>query len=220
MEAKTGPFAGLQQNEQEGIPQEPEVEKWWTPRKVSEGYSLLYSLYIEPEGTGIEEMPVQKLWQSHPAFRCYEFEKFEEYNKKMIKLTNKNRQQVKQDMEDFEHDMQLMPERSFTLNGEPFWHNHPAKELLNKDIENGLSSSLKPAALRNTRPEYKEFSGKKFCKEVHHQKQRRRAKPFWVWDRNKRGREMHDKQVCEIRKEWINSNDEDVNDLINTLKNI
>ena len=31
---------------------------------------------------------------------------------------------------------------------------------------------------------------------------------------------MHDKQVAELRKEWINDNDEDVNEIIEVLKNV
>ena len=175
---------------------------------------------MEPEGTGIEEMTERELWQSHPAFRCYDFNLFREYNKNMINLTKKHWKIVNQDKQDFEHDKKLMPDKSITLNGEPFWYTHPAKELLRTDLRDELMSSLDPSALRETRPEYKEFTTRKFCKEVHHEKQRLRAKPFWQWFRNKNAREMHDKQVAELRKEWINDNDEDVNEIIEVLKNV
>jgi len=67
LEAKTGPFAEAKQQDAEE--EEHTVEKWWTQGSISKGYSLLYNLYMEPEGTGIENMPVRTLWQSHAAFR-------------------------------------------------------------------------------------------------------------------------------------------------------
>lgn len=217
LKGNTGPFAELQQNEPEI--EVLEVEKWWTLGCISKGYSLLYNLYMEPEGTGIVDMPVRTLWQSRAAFRCYDLKMFEEYNQKMIRLTNKHRKVVMQDDAAFEHDKKLFPGNPVTVNGEPVWYTHPAKELLKRDVKNGLASSLKPSELRDTRPEYKEFSVKKFCKQVHHEKQRQRAKPFWQWFRNKDAREMHERQVAELRKEWINNNDEDVIDLAETLNN-
>ena len=62
-------------------------------------------------------------------------------------------------------------------------------------------------------------SVEKFCKEVHHEKQRQRAKPFWQWFRNKDAREMHERKVSELRSEWICHNDKDVNDLAEALNN-
>ena len=163
LKAKTGPFTELQQND-EDTSLEPEVVKWYTPGRVSTGYSLLYNLYMEPEGTGIEEMTERELWQSHPAFRCYDFNLFREYNKNMINLTKKHWKIVNQDKQDFEHDKKLMPDKSITLNGEPFWYTHPAKELLRKDLRDELLSSLDPSALRETRPEYKELLHASFAK--------------------------------------------------------
>ena len=85
---------------------------------------------------------------------------FEEYNQKMIRLTNKHRKVVMQDDAAFEHDKKLFPGNPVTVNEEPVWYTHPAKELLKRDVKNGLASSLKPSELRDTRPECKEFSVK------------------------------------------------------------
>ena len=214
-EGKTGVFAEQQSDGE--IEEEPEVEAWYTAGRISKGYSLLYNLYMEPEGTGIESMSVRELWQSDAHFRCYEFELFEEYNRKMINLTKKHKKLVDQDEADFKHDMSLFPEKDVTLRGEPFWFSHPAKLLLKGDIKSGLLSSMKPSELRQTRDEYKAFSPQKFCKEVHHEKQRQRAKPFWVWNRNKDAREIHEKEVELLRKEWMCSNDQEVNELSDKL---
>jgi len=159
------------------------------------------------------------LWQSHPSFRCYDFEAFQEYNKKMISLVKRHKKKVMQDDADFQHDMMLVSSKNMPSNGKVVWHTHRARELLKKDVRDGLASSTKPAILRLTRTEYQDFSVEKFCKEVHHEKQRQRAKPFWQWFRNKDAREMHERKVAELRSEWICHNDEDVNDLAETLNN-
>lgn len=211
LEAKTGPFAEAKQQDAEE--EEHTVEKWWTQGSISKGYSLLYNLYMESEGTGIENMPVRTLWQSHAAFRCYSFEAFSDYNEKMIRLTKKHKKVVMQDEADFQHDMSLIPEKSMLV-----WYTHPAKELLKKDVESGVASTMYPKDLRETRIEYQDFPIQKFCSEVHHEKQRQRAKPFWQWFRNKEAREMHESQVNVMRNQWIQDNDEDVNQLREVLE--
>jgi hypothetical protein len=209
LKAKTGPFEEAKQQEQQDVEEEePTVVKWYTQGKISPGYSLLYSLLMESEGTGIENMTVHDIWQSHAAFRCYDFQSFQGYYTKMKALVKKHRKIVMQDEADFQHDMDLIPEKSHDV-----WYKHPAKELLKKDVKDGVASLKGPQDLRKMRIEYQDFSVTKFCKEVHHEKQRQRAKPFWQWFRNKEAREMHEREVNELRTQWINDNDQEVNQL-------
>ena len=218
--AKTGPFEENQQENQQNQDEEGqvenEVETWWTNRKISKGYSLLYSLLMEPNGTGIESMSVEIIWQSHAAFRCYELQEFQVYYKKMVKLVEKHKKVISQDEADFQHDMALIYDKT-CKETTPVWHTHPAKTLLKMDVEDGKASAMKPLELRGTRKEYQEFSVVKFCKEVHHEKQRQRAKPFWQWFRNKEARQLHESQVKEMRKECVCFNDEYVNELVEEL---
>ena len=54
LKEKTGPFdEGKTQDSEEA---QPTVQKWYSSGKLSTGYSLLYSILMEPAGTGIEEM--------------------------------------------------------------------------------------------------------------------------------------------------------------------
>jgi hypothetical protein len=143
LKAKTGPFEEAKQQEQQDAEEEQlTVEIWYTPGKISTGYSLLYSILMEPEGTGIESMSVHAIWQSHTAFRCYDFESFQGYYTKMKALVKKHRKIVMQDESDFQHDMNLIPEKSHDV-----WYRHPAKELLKKDVKKGLASSMDPQEL-------------------------------------------------------------------------
>jgi len=121
LKAKTGPFEEAKQQEQQDAEEEQlTVEIWYTPGKISTGYSLLYSILMEPEGTGIESMSVHAIWQSHTAFRCYDFESFQGYYTKMKALVKKHRKIVMQDEADFQHDMNLIPEKSHDV-----WYRHP-----------------------------------------------------------------------------------------------
>jgi len=201
-EASTGPFAAEKQQDQDSD-EESRVQPWYSKGNISTGYSLLYNILMEPDGTGIENMTVHALWQSHSAFRCYDFESFQGYHKKMVNLTKKHRKIVLQDEADFEHDMKLISAEESGLK----WYEHPAKEFLKEDVANGIASTIQPHELRLTRQEYQQFDVKKFCKEVHHEKQKQRAKPFWQWFRNKEAREMHERQVMELRKSWIHDNE-------------
>ena len=138
---ETGPFDEGKTEDSEDA--QPTVQKWYSSGKLSTGYPLLYSILMEPEGTGIEEMSPQTIWQSHAAFRCYDFESFRGYLKNMQALTKKHRKIVAQaqDEADFQHDMKLIPEKSGLI-----WYKHPAKELLKEDVANSVASSMKPTS--------------------------------------------------------------------------
>jgi hypothetical protein len=136
----------------------------------------------------------------------------------MKALVKKHRKIVMQDEADFQHDMNLIPEKSHDV-----WYRHPvsgtdirlkncSRKMWKKDwLHQWIHKNCQE--LWGTRIEYQSFSTQKFCKEVHHEKQRQRAKPFWQWFRNKEAREMHEREVSELRSQWIHDNDQEVNQL-------
>ena len=72
MKAKTGPFEEAKQQEQQDAEEEQlTVEIWYTPGKISTGYSLLYSILMEPEGTGIVSMEEDHLQLGNLPIRCW-----------------------------------------------------------------------------------------------------------------------------------------------------
>ena len=56
---------------------------------------------------------------------------------------------------------------------------------------------------------HQEFTIMKFCKEVHHEKQRQRRSHSgsWQWFCNEEAREMHESHVNELRRLWAHDND-------------
>jgi len=77
----------------------------------------------------------------------------------MQALTKKHREIVTQDKADFQHDMNLIPEKSGLK-----W-----QKIRLKNSSRKISKMGEP---------HQEFTIMKFCKEVHHETQRQRAKPF------------------------------------------
>ena len=65
------------------------IEPWYTsPKNVSAGYSLLYSLYMNSKHSEkIDRMSAEQIWESHKIFQLYDLIQFETYNKNMKALT-------------------------------------------------------------------------------------------------------------------------------------
>ena len=65
--------------------------EWYTsPNNVSDGYSLLFSLYMDAIHSQIlKKMTVEEIWKSHKHFHCYILNDFAVYNKNMMEETTK-----------------------------------------------------------------------------------------------------------------------------------
>ena len=120
----------------------------------------------------------------------------------MQKLTFKLRQDIEKEEEDFQLDCRNFPHKRQTERGEPFWYNHPAKILLRNDVESGLSNKIPPAALRDTREEYKQFTLHTFRKHVYQEQERQRAAPFWRLKRNIAAQTKLVKERDELKWQW------------------
>ena len=95
----------------------------------------------------ISGMSVEEIWKSHPQFQLYELEKFKNYNSNMKKLTAKRRGLINEEEEAFRNDMLKLPPNTMTCRGYPFWNNHPASDLLEKDEISGVAKEMKPKYL-------------------------------------------------------------------------
>lgn len=125
-----------------------------------------------------------------------------------IHITARMRVQLDAEEDRFRQYCERFPAKELTIRGEPFWHKHPAKDLLAEDVESGLAYELKPELLRATRKEYQDFSLYSFRKHIHQEKEKQRATPYW---RHKlkiqamiqlvKDREVH-------RQEWMDRRDQ------------
>ena len=112
-------------------------------------------------------MTAEEIYKSSPLFKCYEFDKFVKYDKKMIELTGSKRLRIEKENCLFHQDHFLFPRNEKTLQGEPFWDTHTADKLLADAVRTGLHISMPPKDLRQTNDEFKEFKLKPFRKHIY-----------------------------------------------------
>lgn len=62
----------------------------------------------------------------------------------------------------------------------PCWDGHPAQRLLKEDIDDGKHLGVTPAALRETKEEYKAFPLSVFRKHIHQEVRSRVETPYWL----------------------------------------
>ena len=62
---------------------------------------------------------------------------------------------------------------------------------------------MKPALLQATRKEYQEFGALTFRKNVHQEKEKQRAAPYWRHKRNIDAMLEHAKQRASNKDEWV-----------------
>ena len=99
--SKTGPFKV----------EEDVVEKWYTSiNNASKAYSLLFLLYIDPSKMqSINGVSDEEVWQSHPRFQLYGFEKFKTYSRNMKKLTYKRKRLIDDEEAGYLQDILKLP---------------------------------------------------------------------------------------------------------------
>lgn len=90
----------------------------------------------------------------------------------------------------------LFPSSRINNRGNLRLHGHPAKELLEIDVAAGRTKDPKPAQLRETREEYKQFTNnKQWSKAVNKEEEKQRKECFWADKQNREGQKRHAKRV-------------------------
>ena len=196
---KTGPF----KDEIEGG-RSVVVEKWYTSSKtVSKAYELLFSLHMNPTTfRSIEEMSAEDVWKSSPLFQQYDLINFKEYLQKMSKRTETRKLLIQQEHRAFISDMISFPPKPVTSRGYPFWHTHPAYDLLEEDEMGGSTETMKPKELWKSRKEYQEFPLDVFRKHIYQLRTKRLAAPYWQYKRNRNARKQYEEELERMTTEW------------------
>ena len=89
----------------------------------------------------------------------------------------------------------LFPPSEINNRGNLRLHGHEAKRLLELDVAAGKAKGVRPAALRETREEYKEFTNnRQWCKAVNKEIEKQRKEGFWADKRNREGQKRHVKR--------------------------
>ena len=78
-----------------------------------------------------------------------------------------------------DHDRRIRPPAAETAKGCPRWDGSDAQQLLMEDVDAGLTNSLKPSKLQQTRTAYKAFSLEKFRDHIYQEQRSRTEKSYW-----------------------------------------
>ena len=180
------------------------VEPWFTSvSKVSKAHSLLFLLYMDTtKSHTINNMTAEEIWKSHHQFQQYELEKFKTYNKNMIALTSKRRKCIDEEEAMYRRDMLALPKCAMTSRNLPFWNNHPASELLEKDEKRGIAKTMKPKQLWETREAYQDFPLSIFCKHIYQERTKQLAAPYWQYNRNQKAQKKNIEEAHKLKEEW------------------
>ena len=165
---------------------EPVKDKKAQPWQHCEARKDLKKQLGDPNSS-IKGKSVPEIYQSDKRYEEWGLKKFEKYYKSLEENVERKKRRVKlDDIAAAEHKKNF-PRNAKNKRGYPHWNTHPAKELLETDIANGLHKEKKPSKIRMTRDEYKVFPKAVFGKRVHREITKQSAAKFWAIKRNKKG---------------------------------
>lgn len=179
-----------------------EIEPWKTRSSTSKAYYLLFKLFFERDKTRVHKMTDEEIWGSHECFKQYDIADFKTYVRDVEKRTTALRLLVEEEEAAFRAFRSKYPRNELTNKGVPFWDDHPAKALLEKDVEDGTASRLKPKKLWSTRPEYKPFTLKIFTQHYYQEMRKQLAAPYWQYKRNISAMKEHQQDIENKKNEW------------------
>jgi hypothetical protein len=182
--------------------QDDDVEPWKTQSTTSKSHDLLFKLFMDRDKTKVHMMTAEQLLDSHDCFKPYSVENFRVYVKDVEKRTRELRSVIDKEEQAHRAFCTKYPRNELTNKGVPFWDVHPAKQLLEKDVKDGVAAELKPKKLWSTRPEYKEFTLKIFTEHYYQETRKQLAAPYWQYKRNKYALKEHQEEVGSMRNEW------------------
>lgn len=147
-------------------------------------------------------MSAEEIYKHHKVFHDYDLHDFKKWDKKMIKLTDKHRREIHQNIELFKRHRLKFPKNTASSRGKCIWRDHPASNILVCDTKSGNASKVKPKELWKSREEYQDFSLDDFRKHIYQEKYRQLAGPYWQKKRNKAALKDHEKRVEQMQQEW------------------
>ena len=198
---KEGPFAASALEKEKQKQKEGPI--WKTRKETSEAYSVLYNLRLHRhKGAGAERVSAEEIYKHHKIFHQYPIEDFKKWDKEMVKLTDKQRKKIDDDVRCFQSHLAKCPRQSVTSRGKLFWDNHAANNRLIEDIKSGKASKLKPKELWESHDDYQDFSLEDFRKHIYQEKYGQLAGPYWQKKQNKIALKKHLDAVDKTVNEW------------------
>jgi hypothetical protein len=133
-------FEAMKTQKRVYIQDDDKTEPWKTSSSTSKAYYLLFKLFFEREKTRVHMMTDEEIWASHECFKQYDIVDFKRYVRDVEKRTTALRLLVEEEEAAFRAFRSKYPRNELTNKGVPFWDDHPAKELLEKDVEDGTAA--------------------------------------------------------------------------------
>jgi len=116
-------------------------------------------MLFEDAKSKVYSMTNKEIYDSHPWFQNYPFEKFVSYVERIKSAATNLQKVVAQDEIDIWRELIAHPRGEVTVHGYPFWDTHSASALLEADIRNGIAEEdgMKPKQFWESRQEYWSF---------------------------------------------------------------
>ena len=173
--------------------------------KKSQGRALLKKLSLDKKSY-VHGKTAEEVHKSHEWFEEFPLDKFKEYFTDMLASAAQHRAIVAEDNRLVNLEYTLIPRKSMTSRGYPFWRNHAASTLLREEIEresnDGKRGPLKPKDWRETKEEYRKFPPEVFRQHIYQERRRAKERPMKQAQRNKKGKKNHDEQVKKSHQDW------------------
>ena len=174
---------------------------WKNKKETSTSWFLLYKLRLH-KGTNGGRLSAEDIYKHHPIFQQYDLTDFKKWDKEMIKLTDKHRKRLEENVEMFYRHRQIHPMKTISARGKRIWNNHPAKIQLIEDTRSGKASNTKPMELWKSFEPYQDFSLEDFQKHIYQEQYRQIAGPYWQKKHNKAAQKKHKEEVERLYQEW------------------
>jgi len=119
-------------------------------------------------------MGPQEVYQQHPEFRQYDFNRFRDQLRDLRKkLSEKNDCSASDNMA-LAHDRRIHPMPTHNHRGEPRWEGSKSERLLKHDIAHNKQQAMEPKDLFATQQEYGKYDLEVFCKHIYQEEGRRK----------------------------------------------
>lgn len=141
------------------------------PKNIDWKNSAARDIIIQDLESGLlsldrNEMPARMAWdlmyKNMIEFKDVLYTQFRDRLNDHRKVMSAKKIESKRQLDLFNYSKTLHPPKEKNSKGEPIWENHPAQELLRKDVADMKHKEMKPQALQASRHEYQVFDSKVF----------------------------------------------------------
>ena len=138
------------------------------------------------EGNVTERSNPDIVYAEHDEYSKYDKRKFKHHLKHLLTTLTRYEKNATFANNAVANATKNHPRNELTIRGYPFWDTSQARLLLMNDINNGLTTTMKPRELWETRKEYKEFPLDVFRQHIYQENTRRKASTYWLSRKNKK----------------------------------